>query len=52
MEQYANYGFHKEEEKLKENPNYFYKSTGFLDMVLDLVRSNNDSADEEVLEEL
>ena len=38
MEQYANYGFYKVNEKLKDNPNYFYKSTGFLDMVLDLVQ--------------
>jgi hypothetical protein len=25
------------EEKLKDNPNYFFKNTGFLDFVLDLV---------------
>jgi hypothetical protein len=37
MEQYANYGFHTIEEKLKDNPNYFYKNTGFLDMILDIV---------------
>ncbi len=35
MEQYANYGFHTIEEKMKENPNYFYKTTGFLDLILD-----------------
>jgi hypothetical protein len=34
MEQYANYGFHKIGEKLKDNPNYFFKNTGFLDMIL------------------
>jgi len=38
MEQYANYGFYAIEEKMKENPNYFYKNTGFLDMILDLVQ--------------
>jgi hypothetical protein len=36
MEQYANQGFHTMIDKLKENPNYFYKNTGFLDMILDL----------------
>jgi len=38
MEQYANYGFYSIEEKIKDNPNCFYKNTGFLDMVLDLVQ--------------
>lgn len=38
MEQYANYGFYFIEEKLKNNPNYFYKNTGFLDVILDLVQ--------------
>ena len=36
-EQYANYDFHTTEEKMKDNPNYFYKNTSFLDMILDLV---------------
>lgn len=38
MEEYANYGFHCIEEKMKDNPNYFYKTTGFLDVILDLVQ--------------
>jgi len=38
MEQYANYGFYLMKEKLEENPNYFYKITGFLDMILNLVK--------------
>ena len=50
MEQYANYGFHAIEEKMKENPNYFYKNTGFLDMILDLVQPPNNQ--DEVIEEL
>lgn len=37
MEQYANYGFYCIEEKLKDNPNYFFKTTSFLDVILDLV---------------
>ncbi|WP_294277950.1 hypothetical protein [uncultured Chryseobacterium sp.] len=52
MEQYANYGFYTVEEKLKDNPNYFYKNTGFLDMMLDLVNADKSGSDEEILEEL
>ena len=50
MEQYTNYGFYAIEEKIKENPNYFYKNTGFLDMILDLVKTSNVSDD--TIEEL
>lgn len=50
MEQYANYGFHVIQEKLKDNPNYFFKTTGFLDLVLNLVVSQIDKNDE--IEEL
>ncbi|WP_088161329.1 glycoside hydrolase family 15 [Sphingobacterium sp. G1-14] len=52
MEKYANYGFHQIQEKLKENPNYFYKSTGFLDVVLDLVNTTVEKDQEGKLEEL
>ena len=52
MEQYANYGFYSVTEKLNENPSYFYKNTGFLDLILDLVESTNDTTDQEFLEEL
>ncbi len=50
MEQYANFGFHTIEEKLKDDPNYFYKSTGFLDLILNLVTSVNSTKDEEIEE--
>ena len=50
MEQYANYGFHEMTEKLQENPNYFYKTTGFMDMILDFVQSTSDKA--EMIEDL
>ena len=36
MEKYANQGFYTMIAKLEKNPNYFYKTTGFLDMILDL----------------
>jgi hypothetical protein len=49
MEQYTNYGFHLIENKLKDNPNYFYKNTGFLDLILDLVRPSNSGEDIEEL---
>lgn len=49
MEQYTNYGFHDIEEKMKNNSNYFYKNTGFLDMILDLVHPSDDN---EEIEEL
>ena len=50
MEQYANYGFYKLVEKLKDNPNYFYKNTGFLDYILDLVQPSNEKL--ETIEDL
>jgi len=46
MEQYANYGFYFIKEKIKENPNYFYKTSGFLDLILNLVVAPKSSADE------
>jgi hypothetical protein len=48
MEQYANYGFHTIAEKMKDSPNYFYRNTGFLDMILDLVQPS--VVDEEIEE--
>lgn len=50
MEQYSNYGFHSMKEKLNDNPNYFYKNTGFLDMILSLSDSVNNSPDEQIEE--
>ncbi len=50
MEQYANYGFYTIEEKIKNNPNYFYKNTGFLDMILDLLVPISNSSDVEIEE--
>ncbi|HEX5152784.1 MAG TPA: hypothetical protein VFW07_15140 [Parafilimonas sp.] len=48
MEQYSNYGFHTIKEKLNDNSNYFYKNTGFMDVILDLVASNR--ADDKISE--
>ncbi|MDR3341033.1 MAG: glycoside hydrolase family 15 [Candidatus Symbiothrix sp.] len=53
MEQYTNYGFYMMLDKLKVNPNYFYKTTGFLDMILDYIQPHTkDDALNEDLEEL
>ena len=49
MEQYANYGFYAIEEKMKGRPDYFYKNTRFLDMILDLVQPSGKN-DEEIEE--
>jgi hypothetical protein len=49
MEQYANYGFHLIEDKLKDVPNYLYKTTGFLEMILDYVQPCQ-NVDEEIEE--
>jgi len=48
MEQYANYDFYTIEEKMKNNPNYFYKNTIFLDMILDLLVLPSNSDDIEI----
>lgn len=52
MEQYANYGFHQLEEKLKDNPNYFFKNTGFLDFILWLIPNSESTIDKDRIEEL
>ena len=40
MEQYANFGFDYIEEKLEENPNYFFKDTAFLRIFLGFLNDN------------
>ena len=54
MEQYANFGFDSIKDKLNDNPNYFYKNTGFLNLILELsdVYSNADEAIEELKKDL
>jgi len=52
MEQYANYGFHLIADKLKDNPNRFYNTTGFLNMILDFVSPAAMEKRTEDLEEL
>lgn len=52
MEEYANYGFSKIEEKLKEDPGYFYSHRSFLDLFLQMTDKNIDTTEEEGIEEL
>lgn len=53
MEKYANYGFYTIQDKLKENPNYFFKNTGFLDVILDLIKVEDpNNIEQEAIEEL
>ncbi|MGE0020478.1 MAG: hypothetical protein AB7S72_12480 [Draconibacterium sp.] len=41
MEQYANYGFYYMAEKLKNNPNHFFKTSSFLNVILKLAHPAN-----------
>lgn len=45
MEEYANYGFDFMEEKLEENPNYFFKETAFLRVFLDFLNKEKEDTD-------
>jgi hypothetical protein len=46
MEEYANFGFYFMEEKLTDNPNFFYNETAFLTQFMSFV-GNNDNVKEE-----
>lgn len=46
MEEYANYGFFYMEDKLIDNPDYFFRNSAFLDLFLSFIK-----ADEEVVED-
>jgi hypothetical protein len=52
MERYTNFGLYFIEDKLLNNPNYFFKNTGFLDVILDLVQKNNNGVDKDIIETL
>lgn len=51
MEEYANWGFHFIEDKLIDNPNYFYTETAFVELFLSFAAEVN-TEDEEELESL
>ena len=53
MEEYANYGFSVMEEKLKEDPGYFFSHRSFLDIFLQLTSKKEiDFVQDEEPEEL
>jgi len=47
MEEYANWGFHFIEDKLIDNPNYFYAETAFLELFLSFAAEVNTEVDDE-----
>ena len=50
MEEYANYGFFYMEDKLTDNPDYFFRKSAFLDLFLNFLVDENE--DDEELESL
>jgi hypothetical protein len=51
MEEYANYGFFYIEDKLTDNPDYFFRNSAFLDLFLNFI-SSSEAEDDEELESL
>lgn len=51
MEQYANYGFYYITDKIKDNPSYFYKTTGFLDVIIEISKVH-ENKDKQLIESL
>ena len=47
MEEYANWGFHFMEDKLTDDPNYFYHETAFLEIFLAFDATVPESIDDE-----
>lgn len=52
MEEYANFGFHFMEDKLMDNPNYFFRETAFLEIFLAFDSSVTENTDEDEPESL
>ena len=52
MEEYANWGFHFMEDKLIDDPNYFFHETAFLEVFLAFDASVGESTDEDEPEPL
>ena len=52
MEEYANWGFHFMEDKLIDDPNYFFRETAFLEVFLAFDASAGESTDEDEPEPL
>jgi hypothetical protein len=52
MEEYANFGFHFMEDKLMDDPNYFFRETAFLEIFLTFDSSVSGNTDEDEPESL
>ena len=52
MEEYANWGFHFMEDKLTDDPNYFFRETAFLEVFLAFDAGFDNDGDEEEPESL
>lgn len=52
MEEYANWGFHFMEDKLIDDPNYFFRETAFLEVFLAFDASVGENTDEDKPESL
>lgn len=52
MEEYANWGFHFMEDKLTDDPNFFYRETAFLEVFLAFDASVAESTDKDEPESL
>ena len=52
MEEYANWGFHFMEDKLIDEPNYFFRESAFLEIFLSFDASTPERQDEEEPESL
>ena len=46
MEEYANWGFHFIDDKMVDDPNYFYKETAFLEVFLSFDSSSGEDIDD------
>lgn len=51
MEEYANFGLYYMEEKMIENPNYFFRDKAFLREFLQFIRPMKNKEDEEIIED-
>jgi hypothetical protein len=52
MEEYANFGFHFMEDKLIDDPNYFFRETAFLEIFLTFDSSVSKNTEEDEPESL
>ena len=46
MEEYANYGFFYIEDKLTDNPDYFFRKSAFLDLFLNFLVEKSENEEE------